>query len=48
VASDTGWRHGNGPEASGPAIALVIAMTGRKAALDDLTGDGVPVLRKRD
>ncbi len=46
-ATDTDWRHGTGPEASGPAIALVLAMTGRKAALDDLTGDGVAVLRQR-
>jgi uncharacterized protein (TIGR03083 family) len=48
VATDTDWRHGAGPEASGPAIALVLAMTGRKAALDDLTGEGVAVLRERD
>jgi hypothetical protein len=48
VATDTDWRHGAGPEASGPAIALVLAMTGRKAALDDLTGEGVGVLRERD
>jgi hypothetical protein len=44
---DADWRHGTGPEVSGPAIALVMAMTGRKAALDDLTGDGVAVLRER-
>lgn len=48
VATDTDWRHGVGPEASGPAIALVLAMTGRKAALDDLTGEGIAVLRERD
>ena len=46
-ASDTGWSHGAGPEVTGPAIALVMAMTGRRAALDDLTGDGVSVLRDR-
>jgi uncharacterized protein (TIGR03083 family) len=46
-ATDTGWRHGDGPEVSGPMIALVLAMTGRKPALDDLTGDGVAVLRGR-
>ncbi len=46
-ATDTGWQHGTGPEASGPMIALVLAMTGRKAALDELTGDGVAVLRQR-
>jgi len=47
-ATDTDWQHGTGPEASGPILALVLAMTGRKAALDDLTGEGVSVLRGRD
>ena len=47
-ATDTDWRHGSGPEVRGPAIALVLAMTGRKAALDDLGGDGIAVLRERD
>lgn len=46
-ATDTDWRYGNGPEASGPMIALVMAMTGRTVALDDLTGEGVTVLRER-
>jgi uncharacterized protein (TIGR03083 family) len=46
-ATDTDWRHGTGPEASGPVIALVMAMCGRKPALDDLTGEGVTVLRDR-
>ena len=47
-ATDTDWRYGTGPELSGPAIALVMAMTGRKVALDDLSGDGVAVLRERN
>ncbi|MEU5722405.1 maleylpyruvate isomerase family mycothiol-dependent enzyme [Micromonospora sp. NPDC047738] len=47
-ATDTDWQHGSGPEVSGPVIALLMAMTGRKAALNDLTGDGVAVLRERD
>jgi hypothetical protein len=38
VATDADWKHGSGPEASGPLIALVLAMTGRTAALDDLAG----------
>lgn len=46
-ATDTTWSTGSGPEVSGPVIALVMAMTGRKAALDDLAGDGVAVLRDR-
>lgn len=47
-ATDADWRHGSGPEVVGPAIALVMAMTGRKRALEDLSGDGVAVLRTRD
>ena len=46
-ATDADWRHGSGPEISGPMIALVLAMTGRKTALSDLSGDGVAVLRGR-
>ncbi len=46
-ATNSDWTHGSGPEVTGPAIALVMAMTGRKAALDDLSGPGVEVLRSR-
>ena len=46
-ATDAGWAHGTGPEAAGPMVALVLAMTGRAVALDDLTGDGVALLRDR-
>ena len=46
-ATDATWSHGSGPEVSGPVLSLVIAMTGRKAALDDLGGDGVATLRSR-
>lgn len=46
-ATDTEWSHGTGPEAAGPILAIVMAMTGRKPYLDDLTGDGVEVLRGR-
>jgi uncharacterized protein (TIGR03083 family) len=46
-ATDTDWSHGTGPEAAGPILSLVMAMTGRTAALDDLAGDGVATLRSR-
>jgi uncharacterized protein (TIGR03083 family) len=46
-ATDAGWTHGTGPEAAGPLVALVMAMTGRSAAFDDLTGEGVARLRSR-
>lgn len=50
-ATDTEWEYtggaGTGQQVSGPIIAIVMAMTGRNAALDDLSGDGVEVLRQR-
>jgi uncharacterized protein (TIGR03083 family) len=45
LATDTEWSHGTGPEVAGPILSLVMAMTGRKEPLDDLTGDGVATLR---
>ncbi len=47
VATDTDWTHGEGPEVTGTMMALVMAMAGRKAALADLAGDGVPTLAAR-
>jgi uncharacterized protein (TIGR03083 family) len=46
-ATDTAWAHGSGPEVAGPIHSLVMAMTGRKAALADLSGDGLTVLESR-
>jgi uncharacterized protein (TIGR03083 family) len=46
-ATDTGWAHGDGPEVSGPLLSLILAMTGRKEALPDLSGDGVAELGRR-
>lgn len=43
-ATDLEWSHGNGPLVSGPADALMLAITGRPDALRDLTGDGVDAL----
>jgi uncharacterized protein (TIGR03083 family) len=47
VATDTGWTHGSGPEVKGPAMSLILAMTGRAAGADDLAGDGAPTMRSR-
>lgn len=46
-ATDTDWSHGSGPEVRGGMLALLMAMTGRTAALVDLSGDGVAVLQGR-
>lgn len=46
-ATDADWTHGDGPEVAGPILSLVMAMTGRKPAIDELSGDGVEALRSR-
>ena len=47
-ATDADWTHGSGPDARGPMLSQLLAGTGRKMALDDLTGEGVAVLRSRN
>ena len=47
VATDVEWSDGRGPLVQGSAEALLLALTGRTPALDDLVGDGVPVLAAR-
>ncbi|MBM9468511.1 maleylpyruvate isomerase family mycothiol-dependent enzyme [Nakamurella leprariae] len=46
-ATDLDWRHGRGPEVTGPAEALLMAMAGRPDPLPELAGPGLPVLRRR-
>jgi uncharacterized protein (TIGR03083 family) len=46
-ADDIDWTHGEGPIVSGGAEALLLAITGRGAALGVLSGDGLPTLRAR-
>jgi uncharacterized protein (TIGR03083 family) len=46
-ATDVNWLHGAGPEVRGPGEALLLAMVGRRAALDDLDGPGKPLLAQR-
>lgn len=44
VATDVSWSMGDGAAVEGPVSALLLLMTGRDAALDDLTGEGVGAL----
>ncbi|HEY2308965.1 MAG TPA: maleylpyruvate isomerase family mycothiol-dependent enzyme [Streptosporangiaceae bacterium] len=44
-ATDTGWSTGSGPEVTGPHLSLILAMTGRPAALADLSGEGLGTLK---
>jgi uncharacterized protein (TIGR03083 family) len=43
-ATDMDWCHGQGPEVTGPAEALVMMMAGRSVALQDLAGEGAAAL----
>lgn len=47
VASDAEWSTGNGPQVCGPAEDLLLAVSGRPAALPALTGPGIPMLTSR-
>jgi uncharacterized protein (TIGR03083 family) len=47
TATDIEWSAGDGPAVEGPGEAIVLVAAGRRVALDDLSGDGVAVLRER-
>ncbi len=46
-ATDAGYVTGSGPEVRGTLLDLVLAGTGRKAALENLEGEGVATLTSR-
>ena len=48
AATDTDWAVGSGAPVEGPIAALLLLVTGRDAALDQLTGDGVRAVRRRE
>jgi uncharacterized protein (TIGR03083 family) len=47
VATDLDWSRGRGEEVRGPGEALLMAMAGRRGALDDLDGPGKAKLSRR-
>ena len=48
VATDTSWAAGEGTaEVHGPAMSLLLLMTGRAAALGQVDGPGAAQLRSR-
>lgn len=47
VAADVAWQHGDGPEVTGTGEALLMAMTGRRDSLAELSGPGQPTLVSR-
>jgi uncharacterized protein (TIGR03083 family) len=46
-ATDVDWATGAGPEVRGPAEALIMALAGRSAALNDVDGDGISLMAAR-
>lgn len=46
-ATDQDYTSGNGATVSGTSEAILMTMLSRPSALDDLTGDGVSLLRSR-
>jgi uncharacterized protein (TIGR03083 family) len=47
TATDTDFSIGHGPIVEGPAICLLLAASGRRSALDELSGPGVSTLSER-
>ncbi len=46
-ATDVDWSAGSGPEVTGPLASIIVAITGRRAGLADLSGDGLATLTSR-
>lgn len=46
-ATDMDWSWGHGPEVSGPAESILLALAGRSVAMADLEGRGMPALASR-
>jgi hypothetical protein len=46
-ATDSDWSVGEGPSVEGPLAALIFVIAGRKAPLEDLSGEGKPTLAAR-
>ena len=44
AATDADVTIGEGPEVTGPLLSLLLAVSGRTVALEDLSGAGVPTL----
>ncbi|WP_435855517.1 hypothetical protein [Streptomyces parvus] len=44
TATDADLSIGEGPEVAGPSLSLLLAVSGRRVALDELDGPGVGAL----
>ncbi len=48
TATDTDWSRGQGPDVIGEIGAILLLITGRTAALQQLTGEGAEALRQAE
>jgi len=46
-ACDLAWSAGSGPQVTGPLASIIMAITGRPQALNDLSDEGLATLRSR-
>jgi uncharacterized protein (TIGR03083 family) len=46
-ATDSDWSAGDGPSVEGPLASLILVLAGRKAPLEDLSGEGMQTLQPR-
>jgi uncharacterized protein (TIGR03083 family) len=47
TATDIDWTFGDGPDITGPAEALILLSSGRRAPIAEVSGAGIPTLEKR-
>ena len=47
VGTDLDWSHGKGPEARGPAEAILMVLAGRRGVARELSGPGASILQQR-
>ncbi|GAA3605518.1 maleylpyruvate isomerase family mycothiol-dependent enzyme [Microlunatus ginsengisoli] len=45
--TDLDWSHGSGPEITGPAESVLMAVAGRQSAVGELAGPGQVILARR-
>jgi uncharacterized protein (TIGR03083 family) len=46
-ATDFDWSTGDGPSVEGPLASLILVLAGRKALLEDLSGEGLQTIQAR-
>jgi uncharacterized protein (TIGR03083 family) len=47
TADDVEWTFGSGPDVTGPAEPLILLASGRRAPIEEISGDGASTLEER-